>query len=930
MNPKPLGFLSLIFQQPSIIMKQIAIVFFILFCSSILFSQNKIVTGIVTDTLGESLIGASVLLSAKKDSTMMGFSLTDIKGNFKIENIQEGEYFLQVTYMGYINHIEYAKIDSINGAVHDFKTIQLKEGNTLLEEIVIMEDRIPILIKKDTIEYHAGSFQVHENAVVEELLKEMPGIEIEEDGTIKANGKEVENVLVDGKEFFNNPEMATKNLPAKAIDKVQVYDKKSEEVQFAGLDFGNKQRTINLKLKEGYKKGYFGKTELGGGTEKTFKTNMNLNQFNKKNQLSFITKSNNVNKSEFSINEYIDFMGGMKNFMSNNGSGSLRLNIPMPLSENGNNNGINTSAIAGMNFNKTINNHLEWSSNYLFNLLNTDLTQESEQSNLLENLNYNTLISSQQKDKYHNHALNTKLKFHKDSLRRLTIKNNVQFSKGSNQANKNISNIQQNKINDIQDINNFSKSLTWKINSDLLFQQKLKKNRVLNLNSNLNYSNNAADSENSSQISYLDEGGNTINEYQQFRITEKNQPQIQFSQSGTYIHPIGKYIKWINQYKFSNHTYKENNDSVEEINSEWIENKDLSLDNQLKHVFHNTSSRMEYIRKNYSFGLGIDFQNSFIHFQNNNQLSQKNKYNYWLPSANIRWNINKANNIYFTYNTQLSIPNISQLNPIINNTNPTFIVRGNTDLQPQYEHNFNFNYFLFQQFSFNSFSLNANAKIINNTIIQQQNIDENFVQHLEKINSKKSVQYNFSASYGTPISFIHSRLNLKYTSLINYRPNLINDNYFTNRYSMQTLVASISNKRKKKIDISFKYQFDYNRNKNMETLVRTTPFLQHRTTLKTNYTFKKGFRLGNSLTYNLFTNQSETKNNTFLLWNIFIEKTIFKNKRGLIRLSVSDILNQNKGIFRESNNYYSIEQQSNTLRRYAMLSFSYNLAFFGK
>ncbi|MBK6993898.1 MAG: carboxypeptidase-like regulatory domain-containing protein [Lewinellaceae bacterium] len=295
---------------------------------SLLFSQNIHIEGQVADSSGIGLPAASVVLLEKKDSLFVLFGLTDEAGRFTLKRIEPGEYVLQISYLGYKNHWQALEIKAGQGNANLGKIV-LEPSSMLLNDVEITADRVPLSMRKDTLEYNALAFKTQPGAVVEDLLKKLPGIQVQPDGTIKAQGKTVQNVLVEGKEFFgNDPKIATKNLPADAVNKVQVFDKKSESAEFTGIEDGRDERTINLKLKDGKKQGYFGKANIGAGTEGRYEGNFNLNRFGRRTQMSAIGMANNNNQQGFSFQDYINFMGGLGNFMSGgSGGGSMRLSF---------------------------------------------------------------------------------------------------------------------------------------------------------------------------------------------------------------------------------------------------------------------------------------------------------------------------------------------------------------------------------------------------------------------------------------------------------------------------------------------------------------------------------------------------------------------------------------------------------------------------
>ena len=265
-------------------------------------AQKTALSGIVKDTTGETLPGASVMILSASDSILVSFGITNKQGQFKIPGIATGDYILQVSYVGLGL---YSKKLTLDGSKPDknLGSIKLSPRNDL-NEFEVVSEHVPIRINNDTVEYNANAFKTQPHDAVENLLKQLPGLEVDADGNVKAQGEEVTKILVDGKEFFgDDPKIATQNLPADAIDKVQVYEKKSEYTEFTGIDDGERVKTINLKLKDDRKSGYFGNIMAGYGTQERYAAKVNINHFDKKSQVSFLGMSNNINEQGFSFNQ---------------------------------------------------------------------------------------------------------------------------------------------------------------------------------------------------------------------------------------------------------------------------------------------------------------------------------------------------------------------------------------------------------------------------------------------------------------------------------------------------------------------------------------------------------------------------------------------------------------------------------------------------
>ena len=283
------------------------IIFLISFSAPI--TAQHLVEGIIIDENKNSLVGATVVLLDKQDSSMVAFSISDNEGTFHLEDIEQGQYILQFSFVSYKTTYNNVDITSVDRKI-SLGDFQLEPISEILQEVTVKAEHIPMGVIGDTISYNAAAFQVRPGASVEDLLKKLPGIEVQRDGSIKAMGEDVENVLVDGKEFFgDDPQMATKNLEAEAVDKVQVFDKMSEIAEFTGIEDGEDEKTINLKLKEGYKNGGFGNVNISAGSNERYSGKINYNRFSPQMQASIILGANNINQQAFSFSEYIQFMG---------------------------------------------------------------------------------------------------------------------------------------------------------------------------------------------------------------------------------------------------------------------------------------------------------------------------------------------------------------------------------------------------------------------------------------------------------------------------------------------------------------------------------------------------------------------------------------------------------------------------------------------
>src|SRR6478609_10636925 len=251
-----------------------------LVCASSFAQEKGNIRGSLIDTAMKQPVGdATITIMKASDSSLVTFSRSNSKGDFTVGYLERGKYRVLITHVTYKNVSRFFEINEATKNV-DLGYIPLTNKSAMLDAVQVVQEAAPVTMKNDTVEYNAGSFKTKPNAVVEDLLKKLPGVQVDKDGKVKANGQEVKKVLVDGKEFFgNDPKLATKNLPADAVDKVQVFDRKSDQSRFTGFDDGNSEKTINLTIRPDRKNGLFGKATAGAGNKGLYQGNVNLNSF---------------------------------------------------------------------------------------------------------------------------------------------------------------------------------------------------------------------------------------------------------------------------------------------------------------------------------------------------------------------------------------------------------------------------------------------------------------------------------------------------------------------------------------------------------------------------------------------------------------------------------------------------------------------------
>ncbi|MGL4630169.1 MAG: TonB-dependent receptor, partial [Leadbetterella sp.] len=427
-------------------MKKTLFTICLLFILKTTFSQGYIIKGILQDTANTPLGLCTVLLLKPTDSTLVTFTRADDKGFFQFKNIKKQDYLIKITYSGLIPYQTLVKYIEENQV--DLGVIRLKPILKELMEVVIKTARAPIEIRGDTIEYDARKFKVPPGSSVEDLLRRLPGFQIDADGNIKAQGERVQKVLVDGKSFFgNDPKVATKQLPAESINRIQVFDDKSEQSKLTGIEDGKRDKTVNLELKEEFKKGGFGKITAGIGTDERLMTKGNYNRFNQKNQFSIVGFGNNLNQTGLNRDDYQDFKGSQSyqwndnaDFGFENGSGFRMFNFEddgdeessMSIPQSwGEGDGFSKNLAGGVNYNydtpKT-----KFSSSYFYNLSDQVFDIYSQTQTFLNSTSYFQNARNLSTNLFNNHRLSFRFEKSLDSLNTITINFNGRLSKREN------------------------------------------------------------------------------------------------------------------------------------------------------------------------------------------------------------------------------------------------------------------------------------------------------------------------------------------------------------------------------------------------------------------------------------------------------------------------------------------------------------------
>jgi len=855
---------------------------------------------------------ATVAVKSLKDSSVVGSANTNTDGGFEFKGLAPGNYRLYVAYLGLKSVTKDFTVSNAGNRV-DLGAVSMENSGLDLKTVEIIGEVPPVVVKKDTIEFNAGSFKVRENAVVEDVLKRLPGVEVAKDGSIKAQGETVTRIKVDGKDFFgNDPLLATKNLPADMIDKIQVIDQMSEQSQFTGIDDGNREKIINITTKKDRKNGIFGNSSAGYGSDDRYDVNVNVNKFNNDEQMSVVAQFNNVNKQNFGE-------GGGRGRQGGGGNGSPQ--------------GITNTNAAGLNYANIFKNKTEINANYFFNKTSLFNEQTSFRQNLLGSTITtfaNQLTSTTERL---NHRFNFMIDTKIDSVTTIKIQPNFTFTESNSARNSAYTNV----FNNSQTIGTqayTTKSTSPSLGNNVLIRRKfLRRGRTLSLNVNTNWNDNNAENFNDIQ-NYTTNIAGTAQEFtNQFNDTQGNS----FGNTSrlVYTEPLSKTfsleLNYENRYNFSDSerfTYNFNPvtsryDLIAETYTNTYEN--TTLNNSLGFSFNKTE-------KKYTWNAGLAVQNTDRKNDNitTGRVVNQNFYNL-TPSAQFRYTFSNSKRIRVNYRGNTQQPSISQIQPIPDNSNTQSIPIGNPDLKPSFTNNLNIVYNNFDFTNYRSFFLyiNANQTINafgNNGILITDDADttRNGKIAILPINVKGVYNVNAGSSLGLPI-ISGNKLNLNINlngsfgrgvNFTNSIENISNDYSVTNGYK---LVSSFD-----KFDFTAGINGTVNKSTYSANPNQNTTYYTMNPTIDISYLLPGEVRIAADVDYFQNTGRGAAFDTKYVLFNSYISKQLLKN-RGTFKFAVNDILNQNQGISRTSSNNTITDLNYNVLKRYFMLSFTYSL-----
>ncbi len=902
--------------------------------------RNGVVKGVAFDTLAKQPVAmATITVLEKKDSSLVTFTMTDAQGRFELKGLSNGEYRLLITHVNYHSTNILFTISDENKQ-KDFGSISMNDAAKVLGEVVVSNEAPPVTMIGDTVQYNSGSFRVQPNANVEELLKKLPGVKVDKDGNVTAQGEKVNRVLVDGKEFFgNDPKIATRNLPADAVDKVQVYDRQSDQAQLTGFDDGNYEKTINLKLKKDKKKGLFGKIMAGAGDKERYESRFNVNSFKGARQMSAIGMGNNTNAEGFSFMDILNFTGAMNQMRQGGGGGNVSINISGDEAAafgmgNNQNGGINTAWGGGINYNNIIGTKHDFQSNYFYNRFNPEMTSRVLRQNFLPG-GSNFYNQNSYSDNLNNsHRLNLNNLFQIDSFHSIRINPSFSYQRTNNRSQTQYSTMMENgaMINEGFS-NNLSNSEGFNFSNNLVFRKKFKRpgrTFSLSLTTTLNESEGSGSLE--SIINYYS-GGN-INRRDTLNQENSSTGSLRgYNARTVYTEPlwrrsllelsVGRSSTTNNSEKI---TYNYNNQSgkYDQLNEQ------LSNDFENVYGYTNAGFRIRKQGKKYNYSAGLSWQQANLEgkiIMDNKDSVITQRFNNLLPNASFRYNFSRFRYLSINYSTNTNQPTLSQLQPVPDISNPLYIREGNPDLKQEYSHMLRGNLNLLSPYKNKNFFMFFTAMMTNNRIVNNDTVDlSTGIKRTRPVNVDGVYNLNANISYSMPLKFMKASFEIssfaRYNRGKQFINNLEND---IRTFSMgPNMRLDINATDKLNFGVSAGYGINHTKYSLQSAL--NNKFFSQEYSGSVNWQLPKNFFFNSAFTYTINSRRAEGFNTNIPIWNASFSKQFLKYNRGELKMAVTDLLNRNIGISRNTNQNYIEDREVNTLRRFFLLSFTYSLS----
>ncbi len=902
----------------------------LLLATAVVLAYGGDIRGLVRDADGEALPGASVRVLAVKDSTLVSGVVTDADGNFTLRDVAPGKYIINIDYVGYAP--VYDNVTVGNGPLNLKPTVLASKSHNL-REVQVTAVKTPITVKEDTIEFNADTYKVQPNAVVEDLLKRLPGVEVGTDGSITANGKTVSKILVDGKEFFgDDPTVASKNLPATMVDKLQVVDRKSDLARLTGVDDGEEETVINLTVKKGMQNGWFGNVQAGYGTDDRYMASFNVNHFWNGNQLTLLGNANNINNMGF-----------------NDGNADRFRRF-------GGDNGINSTQSLGINFNVGNEEIFRVGGNMMYShSARNSHTLQNRQYLFTDSVSYND-IGKHTRDRGHNVRGDFRVQWKPDSANtfdfrpRITLSWNHSASSDSTLITAGDAlRTQVSRSSNITD----SRGHSIELSGEAIYNHNFLSHRGRSFSVQASYRfSNTRERSNDYSINEFYLLGDSLDLYDQYTNNRTWANTVQGRVSWT--EPLGNVrngnfltISYQLQYRWNNSdkmVYEYPVVYADEVTtdavSSWIDYTTRTLDEELSSRFRNNYMNQDIrlgfkrIRSRYNMEVGLSLvpqmSKSTELINGARSIPERWVWNY-APFMRYRLKFSKTRSLSLNYRGQSSQPSMSQLQPVADVSDPMNIVVGNPDLDPSFTHNVSVRFQDFNADRQRSIMAMLNVRMTQNSIISRTTFDDvtgGRTTTYENVNGIWNAHgmTMFSMPFtGNKAFQITNMLNFNYSRSVGY--NNTERNVSNNLRLGESFGIAF---RPDNLELELRPQYTFQRTWNSIKSTSDNAIHNYGGNFNATYYTPINVVLSSDVTYTGTSGYTSGYNKNEWMWNAQIAYQFLPGNAATIALKVYDLLHQKSDISRSVTANYIDDTRYNTLTRYFMLTFTYRFNSFSK
>lgn len=938
-------FLNEIFRTQLDFMRRLLLAASLFLLSASLKAQVK---GLVIDSANKKPIERAVVgLVVKTSPNDTSYAFTDDKGQFRFEYVPASGFSIVIQDMNYKPVARYVAVTKPEKTI-DVGTLILAPWGKLLSEVVVTAPAI--VIKEDTIEYNAGSFKVKENAVVEDLLKKLPGVTVDKDGNVTAQGKTVSRVKVNGKDFFGGDvKTATKELPANIVDKIQVIDDYGDQATVSGIKDGDPDKVLNIQIKKDKNHGFFGRLTAGAGTNDRYQASFNGNYFNNNTQLSLFANSNNTNTSLFNfgaggnrgatsmirtgISTMNDMggMSGMNSMMQNGGAGQFSM---------GSSNGVTSTNSIGFNYRDQWSKRISVYGSYSYSHRNTATLTNTSSLTYYTNPKQDVQKNSEDNsfNKGDNHRVTFNMEYQIDSFNYLKI--SPAFSFGNTDGDAQTPGYDYH-INDTlrQTGSNFnlSNSKTPNVTGSLLFNHKFRK-RGRNFSATLNLGN--ADNNSTQDITNLSRlyYGPVPVSANLFQYIDQENHNYNYGLRFTYSEPLSKFRSLDFSYSYS-FSYGRNNKRTYNVDSA---SKNRTINNFLSNDYENgyynnrLGVSLRTTKKKYNYSIGISVLPVTL---KGNSITKDSAYKpinnvSIFPIARFVYNFSRTKTFNFNYVGNATQPTFSQLQPVQDNSNQQNISVGNPSLKPAINHNFNFSYNNFNFVSGKVIFTNLTFSTIRNQIVNNTVLLKNQGGRQLTIPQNVNGYYNILGFYAFSKPYKNRKYVITLNGSANYNHNInlidsvrnIGSNWVLNQGG--TFEFNYKEWLELGVGVSYGLNDVHYKNRSGDSSLKNTSSNSWTFSHNINIDFTRRLTLKYDIDYTINSGLSSTVSKNPVIMNASLEQVLFKKKNGVIRLAVYDLFKQNSNINRSVSGNSIVDTRSNRLTRYFLLSFTYRLQRF--